>query len=448
MSEEGSGRERQILHIDMNAFYCSCHASVEPTKYLNKATAVAGNPETRHGILVTASYEARRRGVRATMTVLEAKRICPELILIAPDFHLYRQFSARVFDLVQQYTPDLEVFSIDECWADVTGSRYFGSAREIAQIIQKRILEELGLPCSIGIGPNKFLAKMASDFKKPLGITEIQLKDVPEKLWPLPVGQMFGIGQSSAARLERLRIRTVGDLAHVDPSKLAGIFGKRAAAIHHRANGLDDSPVATEREQAKSIGHSITLAQDTSDLEELSTVLLNLSDQVGRRVRRHALSGKTIQLTIRYTSRKTITRSKTLSHPTDLTEDIYHTARALLIQHKLQEQGVRLLGVSLSQLTSEDETKAVPAGEQLHLFTDLNLLSGEDTKPAANEAKLLVNDSKKAGKMRKLATVTDQLRDKYGEDIVLRARMLHGHESNQLRDGKSRGTSLQKDNLH
>lgn len=444
----GLQHDRQILHIDMNAFYCSCHTAVDPAKYSGKPTAVAGNPETRHGILVTASYEARKRGVRATMTVPEALRICPELILIAPDFQLYRQFSTRVFSLVEQYTPQIEVFSIDECWADVTGSTYFGTSRVIAETIQKRILTELGLPSSIGIGPNKFLAKMASEFKKPLGITEIQTCHVAEKLWPLPVGQMFGIGTSSAQRLERIRVRTIGDLAGMDLAKLTGMFGKRAVDLKDRANGRDESPVVSEREQAKSIGHSITLAQDSSDFEELSTVLLNLSDQVGRRVRRHALVGKTVQLTVRYGNRKTITRSKTLPQRTDLTEDIYHTAQALLQQHTSPGQGIRLLGVSLSQLSGRDAPSAEPAGQQLTLFDQFSEPLTENLHADARASdQLAVVNADKARKMRKLANVTDLLRDKYGEDIVLRARMLRVHESNQLRDGKSRGTSLQKDNL-
>lgn len=444
-------RERQILHLDMNAFYCSCHSAVEPTKYHHKPTAVAGSPETRHGIVVTASYEARRRGVRATMTVLEAQRICPDLVLIRPDFHLYREFSNRVFNLVQEYTPQLEVFSIDECWADVTGSHYLGSSREIAEKLQERILRELGLPCSIGIGPNKFLAKMASDFKKPLGITEIQAKDVKEKLWPLQLRQMFGIGESTASALERIRIHTIDDLAHANLEKLTRLFGKRARIMIEHANGHDESPVSTDREQAKSIGHSITLAKDVSDLEELSTVLLNLADMVGRRVRRHGLFGKTIQLTIRYATRKTITRSKTLPVATDLTEDIYHVAQALLRQHKSPLQSVRLLGVSLSQLSEQGTHDGGLSGVQLELFPEgtSTVLSPSDSQSHEPDAraKPIVQDEQKAARLRKLSHVTDRLRDKYGEDIILRGRMLRPHESNELRDGKSRGTSLQKDQL-
>lgn len=456
----GSG---QILHIDMNAFYCSCHAAAEPLKFARRPTAVAGNPETRHGIVVTASYEARRRGVRATMTVQQAVRACPDLTLISPDFQLYRDFSQRVFALIQEYTPQVEVFSIDECWADVSGCSQFGTPLDIATQIQKRIQSELQLPCSIGIGPNKFVAKMASDLKKPLGITEISSDDVVTKLWPLPVEQMFGVGKSSAERLQRLAIRTIGDLAAADLRKLAPLFGKRSFTIHEHANGRDPSPVSSEQEAAKSVGHSITLSADTSDFEELSTVLLNLSDQVGRRVRRHKRVGKTVQLTLRFANRNTITRSKTLAHATDLTEDIYKTAQYLLCAHKQPEQKVRLLGVSLTHLSEgHNSASTSPQGQQLDLFGSLGLAPTSPSQAAGDTSASGVarnarsirstistpsDDLATSRRLRKLTDVTDRLRDKYGEDIVVRGRMLQRHESTQLRDGRSRGTSLQKDNI-
>jgi DNA polymerase IV len=420
---------RTVLHVDMNAFYCSCHAAAEPERYKGRPTAVAGSPETRHGVVVTASYEARRLGVRATMTVAEAIRCCPQLILIHPDFELYRSYSKKVFSLVREYTPQVEIFSIDECWADITGSGQFGTPLDIATTIQRRLAEELGLPCSIGIAPNKFLAKMASDFRKPMGITELWQEDVPNLLWPLPVAQMFGIGARTAERLQRLGIKTIGDLARADAARLQKLFGKRAFAMVRLANGEDDSPVNPEPEPLKSIGHSITLAQDVTDTEELCTVLMNLADQVGRRVRKHQMVGRTVQITIRYANRETITRARTLASPTCVTERIYETARDLLLRHRRRDRAVRLLGVSLGQL--QPESSAEPAAVQLSLFADL--------EPAAEQ----VRDAR----LKKLDEVTDALRNKFGEDIVIRGRMLTRHESNQIRNHKIRGTSLQKDTL-
>jgi DNA polymerase-4 len=420
---------RTVLHVDMNAFYCSCHAAAEPERYKGRPTAVAGSPETRHGVVVTASYEARRYGVRATMTVAEALRCCPQLILIHPDFDLYRSYSKRVFDIVREYTPQVEIFSIDECWADITGSGQFGTPSDIAATIQRRLAEELGLPCSIGIGPNKFLAKMASDFRKPMGITELWPADVPTKLWPLPVAQMFGIGTKTAERLQRLRIATIGDLARADATHLQKFFGKRALAMVRLANGEDDSPVNPEPEPLKSIGHSITLAQDVTDTEELCTVLMNLADQVGRRVRKHQMVGRTVQITIRYANRETITRARTLPSPTCVTERIYETARELLLRHRRSDRAVRLLGVSLGQL--QPESSVEPTAVQLSLFADLD--------PASQQ--------ERDARLKKLDQVTDALRNKFGEDIVIRGRMLTRHESNQIRNHRIRGTSLQKDTL-
>lgn len=433
-----SEKMRAVLHIDMNAFYCACHAAHEPAKYKGRATAVAGSPETRHGILVTASYEARRLGIRATMTVHEALRIKPNLILIQPDFTLYRSFSRQVFEIVRSFTPQVEVFSIDECWADVTGSGQFGTPMEIARKLQERILNELGLPCSIGVSENKFLAKMASDMKKPLGLTELLRDDLQNKLWPLPLRQMFGVGDKSAMRLENLHIRTIGELAAADVGMLTRYFGRRGTDWSALANGIDHSPVSAEPEPTKSVGHSITTGRDLNDFESLCTVLLNLSDQVGRRVRRHALQGKTVQITIRYANRETITRAKTLEDPTNLTEVIYKTSVELLRTHWRQGDKVRLLGVTISQLQEPGrETTKDMSGVQMSLF-------GDEVLPRVDNSPTKGMDLQK---LKRLSNVTDALRDKYGEDIVIRGRMMTDPESGQIRNRRTRGTSLQKDNI-
>ncbi|QQE81420.1 DNA polymerase IV [Alicyclobacillus sp. SO9] len=414
----------------MNAFYCSCHAAENPTAYKNRPTAVAGSPETRHGVVVTASYEARQLGVYTTMTVAEALRQCPQLVLIHPDFALYRRYSKAVFEIVREYTPLVEVFSIDECFADISGSSQFGTPFQIALEIQQRISAELDLPCSIGMAPNKFLAKMASDMKKPLGLTELWQADVPHKLWPLPIGDMFGVGTRSAEKMQSLHIHTIGDLAQTDKQRLYDWFGKRGLQLSARANGQDDSPVNPDPEPLKSVGHSITLAEDTATLDDLERVLLNLSDQVGRRLRRHQLTGRTVTLTLRFANRQTITRADTRSSFTDLTEDIYDSAHQLLLKHWNGHRAIRLVGVTISSLSSE--TGAVPIERQTSLFT-----SSEHTEA----------EMERIQKRSQLTKITDKLRDKYGEDIIVRGKMLESHESNQLRNHRSRGTSLQKDIL-
>ncbi|MCL6626982.1 MAG: DNA polymerase IV [Alicyclobacillus shizuokensis] len=430
--------ERDILHIDMNAFYCSCHAAADPHRYRGKPTAVAGSPETRHGVVVTASYEARRFGVRATMTVPQAVRVCPSLILIEPDFSLYRAYSREVMRIVREYTPLVEVFSIDECFADVGGSGQFGSPTEIARTIQRRLQRELGLPCSVGIGSNKFLAKMASDRKKPMGITEIRSAHLRDRLWPLSVDEMLGVGRRTAQRLKEMGLATIGDVAASRPHVLERRFGKRGVELWRLSNGIDDRPVIPVRPPNKSIGHSITLPQDATDREEVQTILLNLSDRVGRRLRRHGAVGRAVQVTIRYATRETITRVMTLERPTDVTEDVYAAACTLVRAHWQPFRPIRLLGVSVQQLAYPGEATPV----QLRLFPE--------AESAWAPRGFLQSDSvvqSTSRRWKRLDRVMDRLRDKYGEDIILRGRMLAAHASGELRNERTRGTSLQKDVL-
>src|SRR5690554_6454911 len=265
-----------ILHVEMNAFYCSVHEAVEPNLYKDKPTAVAGSVELRRGIIVTSSYTARNQGVRTGMQVREALKLCPSLIIIAPDFDLYRDFSRRFMEISHNYSPMIEAVSIDECYIDITGSKLFGTPLEIASELQRRIRDELNLPCSIGIAPNKLLAKMASDLKKPNGISVLRLRDVPKLLWPLPCGELFGIGRSTAERLDRLNIRTLGQLAVADEIMLRESFGSVGSWLKLAANGVDSSLVNPEKEQSKSIGHTTTLPRDFTNVHDIHKVFLNL----------------------------------------------------------------------------------------------------------------------------------------------------------------------------
>lgn len=410
---------RIVLHIDMNAFYCSVHEAEDPDTYKGKPCAVAGSIEQRRGILVTSSYTARARGVRTGMQVREALKLCPELLLIQPDFALYREYSRRFIRIVESYTPLVQVMSIDECYADITGSRQFGTPIEIAQAIQRRILEELSLPCSIGLAPNKLLAKVASDMVKPNGLTVLRRRDVPRLLWDKPCSYMYGIGGKTAAKLEKLGIRTLGQLAKADERLLAERFGVMGPALIRAANGLDDSPVNPEREPSKSIGHTTTLPENITAYEEVSRVFLNIADQVCRRLRRQKLVAQTIQITIRDPGMKTITRSQTLDTPTDDVREVYKTSCQLYQAHWAEGKEVRLLGITLQGL--QDKAKAA---------MQLDLFSYEETP-----------------RRDKLLATMDRLRDKFGESSVLTAGMLSDDPSALIRDHKRRGTSLQKDIL-
>lgn len=412
-------RGRVILHVDMNAFYCSVHEAEEPEKYRNRPTAVAGSVELRKGVIVTCSYTARKMGVSTGMTVSQGLKKCPELIVIQPDFHLYRKYSRAFMDIAYEYTPLLQAVSIDECYLDITGSKQFGTPLEIASQIQQRIRHELGLPCSIGIAPNKLLAKMASDMKKPNGITVLRIRDVPKLLWDKPCSDLFGIGRKTAEKLKSMRIYTIGQLAAADERKLIERFGVAGSWMKQAANGRDDSPVSDERERNKSIGHTTTLPRDISRMEDVQRVLLNIADQVARRLRRQNLMAQTIQITIRTPDMKTITRSHSLDTVTEQAEVIYREACELYRRHWSEDKLVRLLGITLQNLVPKEESAL-----QLDLF-----------------------DYERQPKKESLTRTMDMLRDKFGEDAVLTAGMLTDDPSALIRNHRIRGTSLQTDFL-
>ncbi|MFS0869909.1 DNA polymerase IV [Paenibacillus xylanilyticus] len=410
---------RVILHVDMNAFYCSVHEAEEPERYRGKATAVAGSSEVRKGVIVTCSYVARSRGISTGMVVNQAMKKCPELIVIRPDFHLYRRYSREFMKIAYSYTPLLEATSIDECYLDITGSKQFGTPMEIAESIQRRIREELGLPCSIGIAPNKLLAKMASDLKKPNGISILRMRDVPKILWHRPCNELYGIGKKTAEKLKKLGIETIGQLAKSDERMLRDVFGINGTWLKNSANGINHSSVQAEREANKSIGHTTTLPADISEMDDVHRVLLNISDQVARRLRKHEMLSQGIQITIRTPDMKTITRSRMMEVPTEDAAIIYREACALFAKHWSGGKPVRMLGVTLQNLIPREESVV-----QLDLFE-------YEQKP----------------KKENLIRIMDQLRDKFGENAVVTAGMLGDDPSVLLRNHKVRGTSLQKDNL-
>lgn len=412
-------KRRIILHIDMNAFYCSVHAAEEPDVYKGKPTAVAGSVELRKGIVVTSSYEARAMGIRTGITVRQALNLCPELIIISPDFDLYRKYSRGFLRIAGNYTPLIEAVSIDECFLDITGSSQFGTPVEIAETIARRVREELSLPCSIGVAPNKLLAKMASDMRKPNAITILRKREVPKLLWDKPCQTLYGIGSRTADKLLRLNIRTIGELAGADEHMLTERFGIYGSWMKLAANGIDDAPVEPLQEASKSIGHTTTLPADLTEREQYRRVLLNLADQTTRRLRHQRMVAATVQITIRDPDMRTITRSSTIGIPTDTVEEVYHEACRLMEVHWKEGNPVRLLGITLQNLASKNETPL-----------QLDLFSYED-KP----------------KKDRLITAMDTLRDKYGEDAILTAGMLGDDPSALIRNKKIRGTSLQKDFL-
>jgi len=311
--------------------------------------AVAGDPKKRSGIILAANYEARACGVKTTMVLHEARKLCPGLILVPPDHHFYQQKSEDVMDLLATYTPVLEQNSIDEAWLDMSGCEgLFGPPLGAARQIMSEIKDRLGLWCSIGIAENKFLSKMAAEMKKPLGITELWEEDIPQKLWPLPVKEMYGIGPKTAARLNRMEIKTIGDLATFDLNFIIRALGKGGNEIYRHANGIDDSQdLARAAEDMKSIGRSTTLPEDVSDVHKAKRILMELADDIGSTARRNDKKGRTVQVTLKYSDFRVTTKQMTIP-ATCTTREIYQAGCRLLDQNWDASHPVRLLGISLS----------------------------------------------------------------------------------------------------
>jgi len=385
--------QKVIFLVDMNAFFISCEMT-RNNCLVGKSAAVAGDPKKRTGIILAANYEARSCGVKTAMVLHDALKLCPEIILVPPDHHFYEQKSKEVMDLLSNYTPILEQNSIDEAWLDMTGSEgLFGKPVEAAKLIMDEIKDRLGLWCSIGIAENKFLAKMASEMKKPLGITELWEHDIPIKLWPLQVNEMYGIGNQTADRLNRMGIRAIGELARFDMKLIVKTFGKCGNEIYLHANGIDHSPVlARKAGDMKSIGRSTTLPEDISDIEKAKIVLMELADDIGMTARRHGKKGRTVQITLKYSDFKVVTRQTTIS-ATCTTKEIYQAGCSLLEKNWSRGHSVRLVGISLSGF-HEDCTSG-----QLSLFDQMKDNVNNDKNELIDKA-------------------MDKIRNKHGSEII------------------------------
>lgn len=395
--------QKVIFLVDMNAFFISCEMTRNP-ELIGRPAAVAGDPQRRTGIILAANYEARKFGVRTAMTVQKALNLCPSMVLVPPDHRFYRQRSSEVMDLLHNYTPIVEQNSIDEAWLDMTGTHsLFGTPIEAARKIMDDIKINLGLWCSIGISENKFLSKMASNMKKPQGITEIWKKDIENKLWPLPINKMIGVGEKTTIRLNGLGIETIGDLAKYDKIYISKFLGKSGIELYQRANGVDFSPVKINSpNDVKSIGRSTTFPIDITDIEELKPVLLELSEDVGMSAIKHNKKGHTVQITLKFSDFKVITRQVTVPS-TCSTKDIYTIGLDLLKKNLPPHKAVRLLGISLSGF---EENHPI---EQLSLF---NIDSEADDNLA------------EANKGEQIDKVMGKIRDKYGFEKISRASLI------------------------
>lgn len=364
---------RVYFHIDLNAFFANAEILLDPS-LKGKPIIVAG--ATRRSVVSTASYEARAFGIHSAMPVSEAQKLCRDLIIVPGHYAYYEELSDQFMKIIQQYTEEMEIASIDECYADVTDKiQHYARPLDLAWEIQKRIFNEVGLPCSIGVGPNMFLAKMASDMKKPMGITVLRIRDVPEKMWPLPISDMRGIGAKTLPLMDELQIKTIGDLANYrNINELRDIFGKNTEEILDRAHGHDDRVIETEGE-SKSMGVSETMLEDVTDYEELRGMLRILARKLSQRLKEEHKLGSRITLRICYYDFRNADRSIHKDEPIYKADDLFLAAITLFDENWDEGEAVRLLGLSVSEFMSED------AAKQLNLFSP----ETEDTKEETRE---------------------------------------------------------------
>ena len=336
-----------ILHVDMDAFYASVETLKDPS--LRGRPVIVGGQGGR-GVVTSASYEARAFGVHSAMPIVTARRLCPQGVFVSNDFASYMDYAERIREVFTSFSPWVEPLSLDEAFLDVSGSiRLFGAPVEIARLIKRRIAD-LGLACTVGVAPNKFLAKIASARAKPDGLLLVRADEVERFLHPLPVRALWGVGEHTAEALERLGLKTVGDIALVSRRTLERALGDSLGGhLYALARGIDERPVKPF-EAPKSVGCENTFMVDLDSTELVLREALRLSDRVAGRLRAKGLCGRTVTLKVRYSNFKTITRSKTLPEEVDAASEIYAVARSLYERLASDKARIRLLGISLSGL--------------------------------------------------------------------------------------------------
>jgi len=379
-----------ILHVDMDASYASVEQRDRP-ELVGRAVIVGGDAD-RRGVVAAASYEARKFGVHSAMPSATARRLCPQAVFLPPRIDHYAAISRQIRAIFERYTPLVEPLSLDEAFLDVTGSeQLFGPAAEIGRRIKREIRDELRLVASVGVAANKFLAKLASDLEKPDGFVVVDPHGVQVFLDPLPVSRLWGVGKVSNRALEKLGVHTIGQLRRLPVEVLASKFGSMGEHLGRLARGVDDRPVVPDH-QAKSISHETTFAVDVADREVLRAWLLELVEQVARRLRRHQLRARTVELKVRFADFRTITRSQTLPVATNVTAELWEAATTVL-DGRLPKglAPVRLLGFGASGLDASPQV-------QRQLF---------DQPDHARQAQL--------------DAATDAIHDRFGLDAIGRA---------------------------
>lgn len=387
--------DRTILHCDCNGFFASVECILHP-EYKNVPMAVCGSPENRHGIILAKNEQAKKYGIQTAETIWQAKRKCPGLVLAPPHHEEYEKYSVQINEVYQRYTDLVEPFGIDESWLDVTGSQtLFGSGAQIADELRSVIQRETGLTVSVGVSFNKIFAKLGSDYKKPDATTVINRENWKRILFPLPVTAMLFVGRSAGETLGKLGIHTIGELAESERGLLISRLGKAGGLLHDYANGLDDSPVKNchDKREIKSVGNGMTFKRDLTGMNDIRVGVTTLADSVARRMRRHGVKCRVVQITIRNPSFKTITRQKTLKTPTHLAKELADASMELIQSNWNLNAPIRMLTITGSNLVSD----GFPC-EQLSLF---------DT-----------GDCKQRKKQEQLENALDSIRSKFGNGSV------------------------------
>lgn len=371
---------RIIFHIDMNCFFASCEIAEDPDLF-KKPVVIAHDDPFQRSIILTSSYEARSYGIKTTMQVREAFKLCKDIVVVEPDMELYSSYSDKFYQYLLTITNKVEMASIDEAYVDV--SDYQGDAVKLAHKIQDDLLKEYRLPCSIGIAPNKFLAKMASDMQKPLGITILRKRELDKYLWPLPIEEMQGVGKKTAPKLHNLGFKTIGDLANPNnlplmQQKLGNIY---ASSLHLRANGVDDSEVNySGNDEVGSVSNSHTFDRNIYEEKILKDTLKILANSVANRLQKRNIKAYTIGLQLKYANFRQINRSQSLENPTNDEYDIYKITESILdenfeeglydVDNRRDHNCIRLIGVFANRVV---ESKEKPI-QQITIFDNLSEL--------------------------------------------------------------------------
>lgn len=408
--------ERFILHVDVNNAFLSWTA-VEKLNNGDKLdirtipAVIGGDEAQRHGIVLAKSPVAKQFGIHTGEPLYFARKKCPELQVYEGNFEIYRKYSNAMIEIFKEHTNKIDQFSIDECSLDLTG--FLIPEEKLinrAYMISKEIKDKLGFTVNIGVSSNKLLAKMASDFEKPDKVHTLYPEEIKEKMWPLEVSNLLMVGRKSVPKLQKMGIKTIGDLAKTNKELLIKKFGKWGKLIWEYANGIDNSPVEQNIESPKGIGNSITLPKDVSSIEKLEEILLALTEQVSYRLRKYNLMANVVNVQIKTSEFKTSSHQKKISEATDTTKNIYDEAKKLLVElyDNTTNKQIRLIGLRVDDLIDKEET-------QLSIF---NIYDKND----------------KNEKQEKLDNVIDNLKEKYGYNLVTRAGKMNIDKLIRLKD--------------